>query len=71
VPRPANAFLCFRSKFVRENKELHGGSQGQRNLSRMAGERWNALGDEERRPFQAEANSRRADYHRLHPGSEF
>ncbi|KAJ7165222.1 hypothetical protein C8R46DRAFT_808326, partial [Mycena filopes] len=55
IPRPPNAFLCFRSNFVRTVREAGGGGQDQRALSVIAAEHWRALGNEERRTFQSQA----------------
>ncbi|KAF7324257.1 HMG box domain-containing protein [Mycena venus] len=52
-PRPRNAFICFRSEYVKAQKAASAkpGSLNQTVLSRGAGAAWRALSDEEREPF--------------------
>ena len=74
IPKPLNAFMCFRKAFFKVEKQarlrnlrsgpLSGGAGGsqQKHVSIRAGEAWNALPAEERTPYTLEA----AELRRLH-----
>lgn len=53
IPRPRNAFICFRSDYVKEQKiaSARPGSLDQTVLSRGAAEVWRGMTEEERSPF--------------------
>ncbi|KAF7360788.1 putative transcription factor SOX-14 [Mycena venus] len=53
IPRPRNAFICFRSEYVKAQKAASArpGSLDQTVLSCGAAGAWRALNDEERQPF--------------------
>ncbi|KAF7327008.1 Sox transcription factor 8 [Mycena kentingensis (nom. inval.)] len=70
IPRPPNAFICFRSHFVAQQKALCGPDR-QQDWSKVAGERWRLLSDEERRPFFILAEQRRDEHMAAHPDYKY
>ncbi|KAJ7764673.1 high mobility group box domain-containing protein [Mycena olivaceomarginata] len=76
TPRPPNAFFCFRSWFVRKQKEAAHtapGSKGSymRDVSRQAAQRWNSMSDEEKRPYFDMALRMRDEHKVAYPDYKF
>jgi hypothetical protein len=61
VPRPPNAFMCFRSEIC-QLKEVKGAERDNRNISRIAGLLWSNLSDEEKIPYQRQANLKKIEH---------
>jgi hypothetical protein len=73
-PRPPNAFLCFRSRFIREQKASHArGAKGSmmQDISRQAAHRWNGMSEEERRPYFDMALRMREEHRVTYPDYKF
>ncbi|KAJ7136709.1 high mobility group box domain-containing protein, partial [Mycena epipterygia] len=53
IPRPRNAFICFRSDYVKAEKRVSArpGSLDQTVMSRGAGDVWRGMGEAERLPY--------------------
>ncbi|KAH8086610.1 hypothetical protein BXZ70DRAFT_547247 [Cristinia sonorae] len=51
IPRPPNAFLCFRSEFWAREKNKAGVERDHRQISRLAGIYWTQLTKEEKAPY--------------------
>ncbi|KAJ7146782.1 high mobility group box domain-containing protein, partial [Mycena epipterygia] len=75
IPRPPNAFLCFRSRFIRDQKALAASkgskSSGMQDISRQAGHIWNDMSDEERSPYVEMANRMKEEHRMAHPDYKF
>ena len=71
VGRPANAFIIFRSHLVREGKIPASVEHKQQTLSRIAGEAWNLLSDEEKEVYRQMAREAQEEHRRLHPDYKF
>ncbi|KAJ6578080.1 high mobility group box domain-containing protein [Mycena capillaripes] len=75
TPRPPNAFLCFRSRFIREQKaasQARGSKSGlMQDLSRQAGQIWKRMSDEERRPYFDMASRLRAEHKVAYPDYKY
>ncbi|KAJ7719496.1 hypothetical protein B0H16DRAFT_1474881 [Mycena metata] len=75
TPRPPNAFLCFRSRFIQDQKEaartrgLKG--PGMKDISRQAGQIWNEMSEEERRPFFEMAHRLKDEHRVMYPDYKF
>ncbi|KAF7335444.1 HMG box domain-containing protein [Mycena venus] len=76
-PRPPNAFICFRSRFIRDKKAAsHAGGKGGKgsmmcDVSRQAGDRWNDMSDEEQRPYFDLALRMREAHNIAYPNYKF
>ncbi|KAA1466687.1 hypothetical protein DENSPDRAFT_847042 [Dentipellis sp. KUC8613] len=55
IPRPPNAFMLFRSDFLKQKIIPHEVERRQQNLSRIAGECWNMLPSAEKKKWQDQA----------------
>lgn len=62
IPRPPNAFLCFRSEFWEMEKQRPESERDHRQISVLAGERWRSLSEAGRAPFKRMAE----EYKKLH-----
>ncbi|KAG6836405.1 hypothetical protein H0H93_008262 [Arthromyces matolae] len=62
IPRPKNAFILFRSHFY----QTSGGSD-QNQISVAAGKAWKALSDEEKLPFQLQADEEKRSHQEKFP----
>ncbi|KAJ3994222.1 hypothetical protein F5050DRAFT_1809804 [Lentinula boryana] len=62
VPRPANAFIVFRSHWWSENKACPSVETDHREVSRIVAHHWNMLSEEERLPFRQEAEARKRQH---------
>ncbi|EIN09826.1 sox transcription factor 8, partial [Punctularia strigosozonata HHB-11173 SS5] len=67
IPRPVNAFILFRSHL---NATEFAGSNN-RELSKVAGERWRAMSDEEKRKFVLGAEVEKAKHAEMYPGYKY
>ncbi|KAJ7279904.1 hypothetical protein C8J57DRAFT_994447, partial [Mycena rebaudengoi] len=74
VPRPPNAFMCYRSHLLLEHRSPTHGAGGfsvvgtlQQDISREAGSKWRAMSEEERRPFMELAAQLKAQHAILYP----
>ncbi|CAK5269301.1 unnamed protein product [Mycena citricolor] len=73
IPRPRNAFFCFRSAFNSRQKDASLGLlfHEQTEISRGAGSVWQAMGPEERRPYVEEAKALKREHARLYPNCRY
>ncbi|KAF7986215.1 hypothetical protein HWV62_38652 [Athelia sp. TMB] len=65
IKRPANAYICFRSEFCKSKPaelERHNA-----NVSKITGLAWRQLGPEERRPYEAMAERKKAEFVAMYP----
>jgi hypothetical protein len=67
IPRPRNAFILFRCDFVAQKKIPASVEPDHRNISRIVGRIWKAMGEEDRRPWVEEAKRERERHKRLYP----
>ncbi|KAF7335618.1 putative transcription factor SOX-14 [Mycena venus] len=68
IPRPRNAFICFRSEYVKAPK---GASVNQTVLSCGAAEVWRGMDDEERAPFVLMAQEEKEEHARMYPNYRY
>ncbi|KAL1736004.1 hypothetical protein EV714DRAFT_267543 [Schizophyllum commune] len=68
VPRPPNAFMLFRSDYLRKTQHSE---KRQQHLSRLAGEEWHKLKEEERMKWMALAASVAQKHSEEHPTYRF
>ncbi|KDQ49739.1 hypothetical protein JAAARDRAFT_113690, partial [Jaapia argillacea MUCL 33604] len=71
IPRPANAFILFRSDFVRKKKIPASVEHDHRNISRIAGKIWKAMEPEERKPWEVLAEEERRRHKEKYPGYRY
>nr|GAT52164.1 predicted protein [Mycena chlorophos] len=75
IPRPRNAFICFRSWFYRTERLAASTSQlalgKQSSLSTRAGLAWKALTPEQRVPFQLEAEEEKRVHSERYPAYKY
>ncbi|KAJ7503298.1 high mobility group box domain-containing protein, partial [Mycena galericulata] len=71
IPRPPNAFICFRSRFVRDQKEQGSTSSGMKEFSRQAGHVWNEMSEAQRRPYIELADRIKAEHKVTYPDYKF
>ncbi|KAH8813547.1 hypothetical protein DL96DRAFT_523799 [Flagelloscypha sp. PMI_526] len=72
IPRPLNAFFCFRGWFAttQEGKEsLREG--GQPKFSKDAGKRWRALSNLEKAPWVSDSKRKKSEHEAMHPDYKF
>ncbi|KAK0210291.1 hypothetical protein DFS33DRAFT_1270361 [Desarmillaria ectypa] len=67
IPRPRNAFIFFRSHYLR----LHSEEENQNVISCAAGEAWHALSAEEKEPFRELARKEKEHYEEEYPGYSY
>ncbi|KAL5522894.1 hypothetical protein ACEPAF_1161 [Sanghuangporus sanghuang] len=71
IPRPPNAFILFRSSFIR-SQHVSAETEGNHGtLSKIVGMLWHALSYEERQVWQAKARRAYAEHKRMYPGYSF
>ena len=70
VLRPPNAFMLYRSHLLK-NCNIPKIEKRQQNISRIAGECWNLLSDEEKQVWRAQANKVQEEHKRRHPDYKF
>ncbi|KXN82357.1 Transcription factor SOX-8 [Leucoagaricus sp. SymC.cos] len=67
IPRPPNAFILFRSAFIKSN-HVPGKVEGNHStLSKIIGRCWKALSPQERRPWEEKARMAQAQHRTLYP----
>ncbi|KAF9448809.1 hypothetical protein P691DRAFT_617230, partial [Macrolepiota fuliginosa MF-IS2] len=67
IPRPPNAFILFRSSFIRSN-HVPGKVEGNHStLSKIIGLCWKALSPQERRSWEEKARIAQAEHRTLYP----
>ena len=71
IPRPPNAFMLFRSDFLRRGIIPSHVECRQQNLSRIAGQCWNLLSPEEKGRWQDEAARVLAEHQKRNPDYKF
>ncbi|EJC99112.1 high mobility group box, partial [Fomitiporia mediterranea MF3/22] len=71
IPRPPNAFILFRSSFIR-SQHVSAETEGNHGtLSKIVGMLWHNLSYEERQVWQAKARRAYAEHKRMYPGYSF
>ncbi|KAH9951743.1 hypothetical protein B0H21DRAFT_189098 [Amylocystis lapponica] len=70
-PRPPNAFMLFRSDLLKSGKIPSRVERRQQNISRVAGECWNLMSDEEKEKWFQKARDALEEHKRLHPEYKF
>ncbi|KAG9132336.1 hypothetical protein Leryth_013007 [Lithospermum erythrorhizon] len=60
--RPPSAFFVFMEDFRQEYKAKHPNNKAVSAVGKAGGERWKSLTDEEKAPYIAKADKRKADY---------
>ncbi|KAH7930107.1 hypothetical protein BV22DRAFT_1043490 [Leucogyrophana mollusca] len=71
IPRPPNAFMLYRSDFLKKGIIPPHVERRQQNLSRVAGECWNLLPDEEKAQWHAKAAEAHAAHYAKYPNYKF
>ena len=71
VPRPPNAFMLFRSDFLKRGTIPANVERRQQNLSRIAGECWNLLSQEEKGKWQEKAAKVLVEHQKQNPDYKF
>ncbi|CDO70921.1 hypothetical protein BN946_scf184829.g29 [Trametes cinnabarina] len=67
IPRPPNAFMIFRSELWTKEKIKSTVERDHRQISRIAGNLWNKLTDDERAPYKRLAEEAKVEHARLYP----
>ncbi|KAJ7175633.1 high mobility group box domain-containing protein, partial [Mycena filopes] len=69
IPRPRNAFICFRSNYVQAQKTLvaEPKSLEQTAMSCSAGEAWRKMNEEQRQPYVLQALAEKAAHALKYP----
>ena len=68
VPRPCNKFILFRSFYIKENRETLSEIERDHSvLSKMAGQTWNRMTEEEQEPWADLAKERDRLHKKQHP----
>ncbi|KAG2123577.1 hypothetical protein DEU56DRAFT_829190 [Suillus clintonianus] len=70
IPRPPNAFIVFRS-CLWSNEDFRSLESDHRNVSRIAGERWRNLSDNEKEPFVQMAKEAKALHAKMYPNYKY
>ncbi|KAJ7195847.1 high mobility group box domain-containing protein, partial [Mycena haematopus] len=73
IRRPRNAFICFRSTYVKRQKSLTAqpGSLNQTDMSRGAAEVWRGMSAEERAPYILMAQEEKEEHTRKYPNYRY
>ncbi|KAI0638009.1 hypothetical protein C8Q77DRAFT_1088877 [Trametes polyzona] len=71
VPRPPNAFMLYRSHLLKTGKIPKSIEHRQQNISRVAGESWNMLADEDKKVWHAKAKEVLNEHMAKHPDYKF
>ncbi|KAI0751575.1 hypothetical protein C8Q80DRAFT_1079271, partial [Daedaleopsis nitida] len=71
IPRPANAFMLYRSWLIKTGQIPKDIESRQQNISRIAGECWNLLSVEEKAKWHEKARVIREDHNMRNPGYKF
>ncbi|KAI0325623.1 hypothetical protein GY45DRAFT_210794 [Cubamyces sp. BRFM 1775] len=67
IPRPPNAFMIFRSELWNKEKIKSTVERDHRQISRIAGNLWNSLTDDERAPYQERAEEAKRLHAQTYP----
>ncbi|KAF8144122.1 high mobility group box domain-containing protein, partial [Mycena galopus ATCC 62051] len=71
IPRPPNAFILFRSSFIR-SQNVPGRVEGNHStLSKIIGKLWHALPPSERARWEDKARAAQAEHRRRYPDWRF
>ena len=70
VPRPPNAFILFRTDWIKKNNSLLNGTQ-KKHLSKVVGSLWRSLSKEEKLPWEKLAETCKAIHREQHPNYKF
>lgn len=71
IPRPPNAFMLYRSDLFHKRVVPLEIEKRQQNISRIAGQCWRMLSEEEKAVWYAKAAAARADHHAKYPYYKF
>lgn len=71
IPRPRNAFILFRCDFVRQQKIPRSFEKDQNNISRIAGNIWGQMTDEQKSPWVKMAEKERREHIVKYPDYRF
>ncbi|TFK46484.1 hypothetical protein OE88DRAFT_1739376 [Heliocybe sulcata] len=71
IPRPPNAFILFRSSFIRAQHVTEKIEGNRSTLSKIIGKYWKALPREEREVWEAKAVKAQADHRKKYPDWRF
>ncbi|KAI0368094.1 hypothetical protein BV20DRAFT_486954 [Pilatotrama ljubarskyi] len=71
IPRPPNAFMLYRSHLLKTRQIPPGIEHRQQNISRVAGECWNMLPEEEKRKWHDKAKEVLTAHMAKHPDYKF
>ncbi|KAF9569048.1 hypothetical protein CPC08DRAFT_718434 [Agrocybe pediades] len=71
IPRPPNAFLLFRSDFIKTHKKIKEEEKRQQNISKLAGEVWGMMDEVERQTWYDKAAEVNDEHRRVHPHYKF
>lgn len=71
IPRPPNAFMFFRSELWSKEKIKKTVERDHRQISRIAGQVWNEMSDEARKPFIEQALVAKEEHKKKYPDYKF
>ncbi|KAF9531101.1 hypothetical protein CPB83DRAFT_881620 [Crepidotus variabilis] len=71
IPRPPNAFILFRSAFIRSQQVSSGVETNHSTLSKIIGLTWQQLSEEERQTWHAKAKIAQEEHKRKYPQYSF
>ncbi|KAF8639441.1 hypothetical protein AX16_010296 [Volvariella volvacea WC 439] len=71
IPRPPNAFMLYRSHYIKHNPVPPMVEKRQQNLSRLVGQSWNLLPEGVKAYWKAEATRVAQEHHLQHPDYKF
>ncbi|KAJ2912368.1 hypothetical protein MD484_g8048, partial [Candolleomyces efflorescens] len=71
IPRPPNAFILFRSSFIKSQQIPDTVEGNHSNLSKIIGHYWKALSAEERAEWEAKAVAAQEEHRQLYPDWRF
>ncbi|KAK6797898.1 hypothetical protein RDI58_005600 [Solanum bulbocastanum] len=60
--RPPSAFFVFMEEFRKTYKEKHPNNKSVAVVGKAGGDKWKQMSDEEKAPYQAKAEKRKAEY---------
>ncbi|THH30172.1 hypothetical protein EUX98_g4011 [Antrodiella citrinella] len=71
VPRPANAFMCYRSAFCLKEKQKVDAERDHRRISCIAAQKWRGLSEKQRAPYKLLAEEVKRRHAEKYPGYKF
>lgn len=71
IPRPPNAFMLFRANFVRQKHVPGSIETNHGSLSKIIGNCWKALPDQEKKVWEARAKKAKAEHKEMYPNYRF